>query len=198
MVNLRLMTMNSSQALLPQALSKLITNSTFAYAAAFISGSALLALTAQLSIPLPFTPVPITGQTFGVALLALLWGRKRAAGAFALYLAEGAVGLPVFSQGKAFLTVGPTMGYLVGMLLATWIVGTLADRGYAKSFKGALLSAYAGSAIIFLCGTLGLSFFVPKEQVLIMGVFPFLIGDLVKNALAAGTVATFYRRSKST
>lgn len=189
------MTLIKSQALVPQILekyavdSKLISN-----VLTVIVGSLLLALTAQISIPLPFTPVPVTGQTLGVALLSLLWGRNRAMAAFALYLAEGAVGLPVFAHGAAFLTLGPTVGYLVGMFFATMIVGTLADRGYAGNFLTAFLCCVCGSVTVLGCGLLGLSFFVPSESLLGMGLYPFLPGDVIKNLLAS-TVALSLNKS---
>ncbi len=148
-------------------------------------GSALLAGLAQVTIPLPFTPVPITGQTFGVALLDLGWGRKRALGAFALYLTEGAIGLPVFAHGESGIGFGPTLGYLFGMALACAVVGTFADRGFTKTKRGALIAAYAGSICIFTCGLFGLSFYVPHESLLAKGLFPFLLGDTIKNASAA-------------
>ncbi|WP_051026286.1 biotin transporter BioY [Bdellovibrio bacteriovorus] len=191
------MTKLHSMALLPQISSKLFTNPTTAAITSTVAGSVLLALIAQINIHLPFTPVPITGQTFGVALLSLLWGRKLATASMALYLVEGAAGLPVFAQGKAFLTMGPTVGYLLGMLLATWFVGGMADRGYTKTFKGALASAYLGSLLVFTVGALGLSFFVPFNQLLALGVLPFLPGDLLKNTLAAATASALSRRGTS-
>ncbi|MGE9745213.1 biotin transporter BioY [Bdellovibrio bacteriovorus] len=191
------MTHLKSQALVPLTLekyavdSKLISN-----VLTVILGSLLLALTAQISVPLPFTPVPVTGQTFGVALLSLLWGRNRAMAAFALYLAEGAVGLPVFAHGTAFLTLGPTVGYLVGMFFATVIVGTLADRGYAKNFLTAFLCCVCGSLTVLGCGLLGLSFFVPSDALFSMGLYPFLPGDLIKNLLASTAVFSLNRTLK--
>lgn len=154
-------------------------------AMALFTGVALLSLLAQVSIPLPWTPVPITGQTLGVALVALSWGRKRALAVMMSYIAVGAVGLPVFALGKSGLAVGPTMGYLVGMIFASYLVGYLADKGFTKTFGRALLAAYTGSIFIFGFGVLGLSFFIPNEQLLIAGVLPFLPGDLIKNLIAA-------------
>lgn len=158
-----------------------------------VAGSILVAVLARIAIPLPWTPVPITGQTFGVALLSLLWGRKLAAGAFGLYLLEGAAGLPVFALGQSGLVPGPTIGYLVGMGFATLIVGGLADRGFARGFRGALLCCMAGSAAIFTCGLIGLSFFIPAKALLTAGLWPFLPGDLVKSSLAALIVSRLGR-----
>lgn len=152
---------------------------------AILAGSFWLALTAQVSLSLPFTPVPITGQTFGVMLLALTMGRKIAFGAFATYLVEGAMGLPVFAHGHNLAMVGPTLGYLFGMLGATYVVGFAADFGARRSFWWSLGSCYLGSLCIFTFGAFGLQFFVPSSAVFAVGVAPFLIGDFIKNATAA-------------
>lgn len=161
-----------------------------------IAGSLLVAMLAQIAIPLPWTPVPVTGQTFGVALLALLWGRHRASAAFLVYLIEGAAGLPVFAAGTSGIIPGPTLGYLFGMLLATFVVGALADRGFAKTLRGAFLCCVAGSSLILTCGVIGLSFFLPKESLLAAGVLPFLPGDVVKN-LAAALIVTRLQKKRT-
>src|SRR4051812_12271756 len=106
----------NSEALIPIRLSQ-SQNKVLSELAALFGGVLLLSLLAQVAIPLPWTPVPITGQTFGVALVALSWGRKRALSAFLAYLAVGAFGLPVFAAGKSGLMMGPTFGYLVGMMV---------------------------------------------------------------------------------
>ncbi|MBI2522193.1 MAG: biotin transporter BioY [Bdellovibrio sp.] len=161
-----------------------------------IGGSLLLALLAQVSFVLPFTPVPITGQTFGVAVLALGWGRKRALASFALYLSEGALGLPFFALGKSGLIFGPTIGYLLGMFIACGVVGHLADKGYAKTIKSAFACCLVGSCIIFSCGLIGLSFFVPAKALLVTGLLPFIPGDLIKSFAAASVVSTLSRKIK--
>ncbi|WP_413575755.1 biotin transporter BioY [Bdellovibrio sp. HCB290] len=173
------------KAPIPLMISSRIENPVIAEVLAILAGSLLMALLAQISFYLPFTPVPVTGQTFGVSLLALLWGRKRAVASFMLYLTEGYLGLPVFAHGQAFLQVGPTLGYLVGMLPAIWIVGGLADRRYPKTFLKALVSCYLGSMMIFLFGLAGLSYFVPSGSLIATGLLPFLPGDLIKNILAS-------------
>jgi biotin transport system substrate-specific component len=148
---------------------------------AVMAGSVLLTLLARVSIVLPFTPVPITGQTFGVALLALSWGSTRAISAFSLYLLEGLVGLPVF----AAVTGSATVGYLVGMFFACGVVGYLADQGYAKTIPRALLCCVVGSFCVFTFGLLGLAFFLPANALLKAGFLPFIPGDIIKNLLAA-------------
>src|SRR4051812_49153395 len=101
-----------------------------------ILGVIALSQLAQLSIQTPYSPVPVTGQTLGVILMSLILGRKLALPAVASYIALGASGIPVFASGKAGIA-GPAVGYLLGMVVASSIMGTLADRGYAKTFKSA-------------------------------------------------------------
>lgn len=161
--------------------------------AAAVGGALFIAATAQIAIPLPFTPVPITGQTFGVALAALLLGRNVGGASAALYLAVGAIGFPVYALGASFASLGPSAGYLFGMLLSSLLVGFLADRGWTRSFGRAYAACAIGSLATFACGLLVLSRFVPSESLLVAGLLPFLPGDAIKSALAAG-VASRARR----
>jgi len=145
----------------------------------------LVALTAQLIIPLQ--PVPITGQTFGVLLVGALLGSKRGAFALLIYLAQGAVGLPVFAGGASGVArfVGPTGGYLVGFVLAGFVVGWLSERGWDRRFTTTALAMLIGNAVIYACGLPRLAAFVGWEAVLKAGLFPFVAGDLLKILLAA-------------
>ncbi len=104
-------------------------------------GVGLLSLLAQVAIVLPWTPVPITGQTFGVTLMSLLWGRKRGLAVIVSYVLLGALGLPVFALGKSGLSVGPTLGYLFGMIFAVYFMGTITDRGWCSSFLKTYLTS---------------------------------------------------------
>jgi biotin transport system substrate-specific component len=146
---------------------------------------AMIAALAQVHIYLPFTPVPITGQTFAVALSALMLGRVRATASVFTYLGLGALGLPVFASAHAGLAWGPSIGYLFGMLVASALMGFLADRGWTKTPLKSWLAAFLGSVVIFSCGVLVLSFFVPGEKLLLAGVLPFLPGDALKTILAS-------------
>jgi biotin transport system substrate-specific component len=157
-----------------------------------LSGAIVLSLLAQLKIPLPFTPVPITGQTFGVVLITLTCGAL-APWTVATYLLMGAAGLPVFAGAQAGLALGPTAGYLFGMLLASILVGFLVDRGFSKGFKSALALAYLCSLCTFAIGLPVLASFVGWNHVLAWGFFPFLLGDLIKNLAAAGIVSRFQK-----
>jgi biotin transport system substrate-specific component len=147
-------------------------------------GVLLISLLAQIAIPLPFSPVPITGQTFGVALTSLLWGRKRAVTVLISYFLLGALGLPVFALGKSGFSLGPTSGYLIGMLIASFWMGFLADSAWTKTFGRTWIAAFSGSVIIFSFGLLGLSFFLPQSEILSAGLLPFLPGDAIKTLLA--------------
>lgn len=153
--------------------------------ALIISFNLLLIASAQIAIPLS-GGVPITGQTFGVLLAAMALGRVRGVGVVALYLAEGAAGLPVFASGGAgpAVFVGPTGGYLLGFLASAWLVGTLADRGWDRSYMKSLSALAAGTALIFLVGLAWLSQFVSGTTLLLVGLYPFLPGAALKIAAA--------------
>ena len=176
-----------SQAYIPQILAHR-GNTLVQNALSVIGGVVLLSLLAQIAIPLPFTPIPMTGQIFGVSLIALLWGASRSSAIFSLYILVGAAGFPVFAQGQA-LTWGPRLGYLAGMLVASMLTGRLADRGWSRSFTRAFMAANLGLVCTYAIGLWGLSYFLPKEALLGAGLFPFLLGDLFKNFLAASLAA---------
>ena len=187
--------MPATQALIPFYLDR-STHRLRAEILALLGGTLYLALLAQIAIPLPFTPVPITGQTFGVATLALLWGRRRAMATFFLYVTEGALGLPVFAQLSAAPELGATTGYLVGMAIACYVVGGRSDRGQARTFRGAFLSAVLGSVCVFAAGIVGLAFYLPSQNLIVAGLLPFLPGDLVKNILAAQFASRLSARAR--
>jgi biotin transport system substrate-specific component len=160
----------------------------------FVSvGVGLLAVLAQVKIYLPFTPVPITGQTFGVALLALIYGRNLGISTLSTYLLAGAFGAPVFAGLQSGLAAGPTMGYLVGMWFSALIIGTLSDRGFAKTWPKAFVSCLLGSVAVFACGLFVLSYFVPADALLMTGFIPFIAGDLFKSTLASFLATRLYK-----
>jgi len=159
-----------------------------------LTGVFLLSILAQFSVSLPFTPVPITGQTFGVVLVSLLWGSKRATTITLSYLGLGALGLPIFALGKSGILLGPTIGYLFGMLIASYFVGLLADHGFTSSFRKSLAAAFFGSLFIFGIGLLGLSFFVPMSVLIQQGLLPFIPGMVIKNVLAASIACSVKKK----
>src|SRR5712691_3313401 len=150
-------------------------------------GSLVMAGLAQLSIPLPFTPVPITGQTLGVLLVGASLGAWRGASALTLYLVEGSIGLPFFAGGASGVgaLLGPTGGYLIGFVAAAFVVGLLAERQYDRSVRWAVLTFALGVAVVYLFGVPWLGRFVGGEKALIAGFLPFLPGACIKAALAA-------------
>lgn len=154
-----------------------------------LGGSLLLALMAQLAIPLWFTPVPITLQTLGVMLLGALLGSRKGALAVVAYLGQGLIGLPVFAGGAfgASVLFGPRGGYLMGFVVGAFVIGYLLEKGWKESYKLTLAALCIGSALILGLGALWLGFFVGAENALIMGVYPFLLGCGIK-VLMAGTL----------
>jgi biotin transporter BioY len=163
--------------------------------ALIIAFSLLTALSAQVVIPLPWTPVPITGQTFAVLLTGALLGSRLGALAMIAYLVEGASGLPFFRSGQGglhYLLVSPTAGYLFSYPLAAFLTGWLAERGWDKKYPTAVTAMGLGSVVILLCGWSWLAaFYAPSAQAAFAtGVAPFLAGDVVKIALAAAVLPT--------
>lgn len=156
--------------------------------AAVVTGMALIiALCARIEIPLPFTPVPLTGSTLGVLYAGALLGSRRGAASVGLYLLLGLVGLPFYAGGAsgAGHFVGATGGYLIGFLPAAWLCGRLSERGWDRSPLTAFGQMLLSSTIIFACGLAVLSFYVPKGELLAKGLYPFLLGDLFKSSLSA-------------
>lgn len=165
-----------------------------------VVGALIVGASAQVVIPLPGTPVPITGQTFGVLLVGAALGARRGAAALGLYLALGVIGAPLFMSGGhgaeqfavikdgGALSLAPTGGYLVGMFFAAWAVGRLADLGWDRSVVGTVGAMLVGNLIIYAFGVswLALSLDVGTSEAISKGLMPFLLGDAIKIALAAG------------
>jgi biotin transport system substrate-specific component len=157
-----------------------------------VLGSLLVALCAQISIPLQ--PVPITGQTLGVLLVGALLGSRLGAVALLAYIGEGLLGLPVYAGGLSAwspslsgvpVIVGPTLGYLVGFVPAAALVGWLAERGWDRRVLTTVGAMLLGNLVIYACGLAGLSRFVSAAALPTYGLWPFLPGDALKIALAA-------------
>jgi biotin transport system substrate-specific component len=149
-----------------------------------------LAGLAQVEIVLPFTPVPITGQTFGVLLIAAAYGSKRGAATMLAYIIAGGLGLPFFSGGGSGMRIltGATAGYLAGFLVAAYVIGLLCERGLERSMRTSLIPFVAGTLIIYACGVAWLSVIVGGfGEALALGALPFLPGDALK--LIAASVA---------
>ena len=158
-----------------------------------LGGVAFLSIMSQVLIPLPYTPVPITLGTFGVTLMALLYGRKLGTATILSYVVAGSLGAPIFAGGKAGSLFSPTGGYILGYIVATIILGYLADRGVTKSYVKTILSLILSSAIILTLGSLVLSLFVPGKNAFMIGVLPFLPGDALKSTTVTLLLPTLWK-----
>lgn len=158
-------------------------------AAKVLGGTAALALSAKVQVPLP--PVPMTMQTLVVLLLGVAYGPRLGALTVAAYLLEGLAGLPVFAgaaAGPAYMA-GPTGGYLLGFVPAAWAAGALAERGWARTLPRGFAAMLAGHALVFAPGVAWLAGFVGLERAVAAGLVPFLVGTVVKSALGAAVMA---------
>ena len=154
-----------------------------------LGGSLFIAGAAQIAIPLlPFSPVPITGQTFAVLLMGAALGSKRGALCVLTYLTQGAAGLPVFTGAGAGIATlaGPTGGYLVGFMFAAYLTGWLAERGWDRRLQTNFLAMVLGNLVIYTFGLAWLGVLVGYDKVLTLGLWPFIPGDLLKLAIATG------------
>lgn len=146
-----------------------------------------LALTVSAKVQIPFYPIPMTLQTLVVLLLGMALGARLALLTVLVYLAEGALGLPVFAGtpekglGLAYM-IGPTGGYLLGFAVAAWVAGWLTERG--DDAQHLALAALLGIIIVYSFGVAWLGGFVGVERAVALGIAPFIFGDLVKAALA--------------
>ncbi|MBU3742248.1 MAG: biotin transporter BioY [Candidatus Kapabacteria bacterium] len=159
-----------------------------------VVGTAIaMAVAANISMRLPNTPVPVTGQTVVVIAAAILLGRARSTAAVTAYLTAGALGAPVFANGMSTMAfAGPTAGYLLSFLPVAWLVGTLARQSWAKSVPGTVGLAVLGHAVILALGSTTLALFVGASSMWTMGIAPFMLGSLVKS-LIVGLLACSFR-----
>lgn len=180
----------------PRVLADLVANTWVRDLVAVVTFALLTAAAAQISIPLGFTPVPITGQTFAVLLSGGVLGASRGALSQLLYVGLGAIGLPFYADGASGITADgaliATFGYLFGFVIAAWVVGLMAERQQDRSVISAIPAFLAGTAIIYLFGSLFLawSLGIPfaadlsEPSALAFGIAPFIIGDFIKSVLA--------------
>jgi biotin transport system substrate-specific component len=167
---------------------------------AVVAGSILLTLSAKASIP--FFPVPMTLQTLVVLALGMVLGPRLGAAAVLAYLAQGAIGLPVFAGtpekgiGLAYM-LGTTGGYLLGFVIASFVVGLLAERRWDRSVLTTIAAMIIGNAIIYVFGIVWLGSIVGWDKpVLAWGMTPFLLGDLAKILIAAAVMPTLWKLFK--
>jgi biotin transport system substrate-specific component len=181
-------------------------------AASVLLFAALTAVAAQISAPLPFTDVPLTLQPMVVLIGGLALGSRLGSASQILYLAAGIAGLPVFAASATlppgpFRLIGPTGGYLMAYPLAAFVTGWLAERGFDRRYAGSFTAMLCGLVIIFAAGIAWLGFFarplsggalsgsapIGLSAALATGLYPFLVADIVKLAIAAGLVPAVWR-----
>jgi biotin transport system substrate-specific component len=162
-----------------------------------LAGTTVVALAAQISIPLPFTPVPITGQTFAVILVGASLGAALGFASLLLYLLVGIAGAPVYAdQGHGWETItSASGGYIVGFILAAAVTGWLAERRWDRRFSSALGAMLTGNVVIYLVGVPWLAVVLDTslERTLEQGLYPFVPGDVLKLYLAGALLPTAWK-----
>ncbi len=163
-----------------------------------VAGAAFVGVAAQVAVPLPFTPVPLTGQTFAVLLTAAALGMWRGVAAMSLYAVAGVAGMPWFAGASTAFKGGAlvvSFGYVLGFVAAAALVGWLAQRGATRTAPRTAGLMVLGNAVIYTFGALWLAaaLSVPLTNAISLGVTPFLIGDALKVALAAGLFPLAWR-----
>ncbi len=186
--------MSSITSLHPRTLGDVIPGGLARSVALVVGGALFVGLTAQVAVPLPFTPVPLSLQTFSVLLVGAVLGSRRGLASMLLYALAGVAGVPWFSQhhsGWAFAS----FGYVLGFVLAAWLVGRLAERGGDRTVLRTAGTMVLGNLAIYAVGVPGLMLFtgMPLGRALLAGVVPFLIGDALKIALAAGLLPAAWK-----
>lgn len=180
-----------------RVLADLVPGAAVRDVALVVGGAAFVGVCAQLSLPLPGTPVPVSGQTFAVLLASAALGWRRALRAMALYLTAGAAGLPWFAQGSSG-TGAPSFGYVIGFILAGTVVGALAGHGGDRTRLRTVLTMGLGTLLIYAVGVpyLMADLGVGVSKGLALGVRPFLLGDALKVILAAGLLPGLWRLAR--
>lgn len=166
------------------------------------AGVGFIALLAQISIPVPGSPVPVTGQTLAVLLIGTTYGARLGVLTFATYLLAGVAGAPIFAGSTHGIekVIGATGGYLVGMLVASLVLGYLADHKADQKFKTSFPALLLGDAIIFTLGLLWLqqSLNLSWSQTIAAGFTPFILGEVIKIAITATSLPLVWRRISRT
>lgn len=181
----------------PKVLADAISGSRLGDLVLVAGFACFVGLTAQVAIVLPFTPVPITGQTFGVLLGGMALGWRRAALGMVLYTVVGLAGFPWFAQahGGVAQLGAPSFGYILGFIAAAIVVGRLAEARFDRNPALTLAAMVLGNCVIYLFGVgwLAVTLRVGLREALALGLFPFLIGDAIKALLAAGLMPGAWR-----
>ncbi|MFI6087197.1 biotin transporter BioY [Streptomyces sp. Je 1-332] len=177
-----------------QVLADLLPASRAKDAAFVIGGAALTGIAAQIAVPVPGSPVPVTGQTFAALLVGTALGARRGFLSLAVYALVGMAGMPWFAEAGSGVAA-PSLGYVLGMLLAATVAGALARRGGDRSVLRTAGTMVLGSAIIYAVGVpyLAAATGMSLTQAVAAGLTPFLIGDALKAALAMGALPTAWK-----
>lgn len=186
--------MTTAIALRPRVLADVIPGGAIRDVALVVAVAAFTGAAAQVAVPLPFTPVPLSLQTFTVLLSAAALGPWRAGAAMGLYLVAGVAGVPWFSEQRTGFAF-PSFGYIIGFVLAAVIVGTLARRGADRRAGSAVVTMVIGNLAIYAVGVpyLALAIGVSLPEAIALGALPFVIGDGLKIVLAAGLLPAAWR-----
>ena len=181
----------------PRVLADVVTQTWVRNVALVVGGAAFVGISAQIAIPLPFTPVPLTLQTFAVLLTAAALGSMRGVAAMALYAVAGAAGLPWFAEASSGYSA-PSFGYIVGFIAAAFVVGRIAEHGATRSVVRTAGLMIVGSVIIYAVGLVWLknSLDASWSDAIAWGLTPFLIGDAIKIAAAAGLLPATWKGLK--
>ncbi|MGW1717660.1 biotin transporter BioY [Streptomyces sp. NPDC002156] len=176
-----------------QVLADLLPASRVRDAALVLGGAGLVGIAAQIAVPVPGSPVPVTGQTFAALLVGTALGAGRGLAALAFYALAGLAGVPWFAEGGSGTSV--SFGYILGMLLASAAVGALARRGADRSMPRMAGTMLLGEAIIYAIGVpyLALAADMSASAAIAAGLTPFLLGDALKAALAMGVLPTAWK-----
>jgi biotin transport system substrate-specific component len=180
--------MTNAKATIPSILSDRIRGRAALNMLLIAGASVFIAIAAQIAVPIPGSPVPLTMQPLAVLLVGVVLGSWRGAAAAALYLMEGLGGLPVFAQGHGgvfWLTVGPTAGYLLSYPFAAFVAGWVSERGFGSTVLRAVAGMLAALAVIYAGGWSWLAALSGTKAAFAMGIAPFLIADIIKVALGA-------------
>jgi biotin transport system substrate-specific component len=174
-------------ATLPAFTRRLHLAPVWAQALAVLFGTAIVAASAQVTVPM--VPVPMTMQTYAVLLIGALYGARLGFVTLAVYLAEGAAGLPVFAGGAGGLLhlSGPTAGFLIGFPVAAFVAGWAMERGFGRSLVTCFAALLAAHAVVFAFGVPWLAVIIGWEKAIAAGFVPFILGTLVKSALATAS-----------
>ena len=188
--------MQTKAATIPSALLTRIVRGRAALDVLLVIGATVvIALSAQIAIPLPFSPVPLTLQPLAVLLVGVTLGSVRGAAAAALYLLEGFSGLPVFALGHGgpMWLAGPTAGYLLSYPCAAWVAGWMSERGFGSTTLRAVAGMLAALGVIYLGGFSWLAALAGSHNAWIGGVRPFILADIVKVAIGASLLPQMQR-----